>query len=129
MRNQLLASEINNIQFLNLEKNYFGEENIQILAKIINWCPNLEGLSCCQCGITSEGLRYLLSQLSSLFVYQLQIWWLNDNEIDDSGISALTEYLPLFSQFCLFPIEGNPVNSEMQRKFYNAVSCTVYLML
>ena len=125
MRDRPVTPQIVNIiKFLNLDENQFCKENIQILAKITNSCPNLEALSCCQCGITSDDLRYLLSQLSISFIRQLQAWWLNDNEIDDSGISALIECLPLFSLSCSFRIEGNPISSEMQERFYNAeASC------
>ena len=124
IRDEPVAPQINTIKFLNLDENYFYGENIQILVKLTNSCPDLEVLSCCQCGITSDSLRYLISQLSSSFIRQLQAWWLNDNEIDDSGISALIEYLPLFSPVCSFWIRGNSVSSEMQEKFHNAqASC------
>ena len=120
MRDLPMTPQTNTIQFLNLDENQFCKENIQILAKTMNSCPNLEALSCCQCGITSDDLRYLLSQLSFSFIRQLQAWWLNDNEIDDSGISALIECLMSFSLSCSFGIDGNPVSSEMQEKFYTA---------
>lgn len=125
VRDQPVTSQIiNTIKFLNLDENKFSGENVQILAKITNACPNLEAVSCCRCGITSDDLRYLLTQLSLSFIRQLQAWWLNDNEIDDSGISALIESLPLFSLSCSFRIEGNPISSEIQEKFYNAeVNC------
>lgn len=129
MRHQPMTPQTNTIQFLNLDENLFCKENIQILAKITNSCPNLEALSCCQCGITSANLRYLLSQLSFSFFRQLQAWWLSDNEIDDSGISALIDYLSSFSLSCSFGIDGNPVSYEMQEKFYNAgISCTIRKM-
>ena len=56
---------------------------------------------------------------------QLQEWWLNDNEIDDYGISTLIKYLPLFSRSCSFWIDGNLVSSEMQGKLRTAVSCVI----
>lgn len=67
MRHQPMTPQTNTIQFLNLDENQFCKQNIQILAQIANSCPNLAALSCCQCGITSADLRYLLSQLSCSF--------------------------------------------------------------
>ena len=127
IRNQHVAPQINTIRSLSLDENHFHEENIQILAQVMNSCPNLEVLSCCQCGITSKDFIYLLSQLSFSCTGQLRKWVLSDNEIDDSGISALIEYLTLFSrsQSYLFQFDGNPVSFEMQRKLHDAVSCTI----
>ena len=131
MRNQPhLAPQVNLIQFLQLDQNQFYDENINILLKIMASCHNLEILSCRQCGITSKDFRYLLSQLSNLETIidnQLCQWWLNDNEIDDSGVAILIEFLSLFPNIHSLCVDGNPVSAEMKERLFGAVvSCTNY---
>jgi Ran GTPase-activating protein (RanGAP) involved in mRNA processing and transport len=124
IRNQLLALQINSIQFLQLDQNHFCDENINILVKIMASCHDIEILSCCQCGITSEDFRYLLSQLSNfgtIIGNRLREWRLNDNEIDDSGVSALIEFLSLFPNIHSLRVDGNPVSVEMKERLFGAV--------
>ena len=118
----------NNITWLDLDGNSFTGEGIQILTGFLHICPCLIYLSSTNCGITSDDLKQLLDKLSQLkssspsLCSKLESWHLDNNEIDDNGVSVLISHLPL-----LFPrlgcgggggiyLSNNPVSSEMENK-------------
>ena len=92
---------------LNLDGNIFTGEGICILAGFTHLCPNLKELSTRYCCITSDDLRQLFDKLTLLrclspsVCSKLHIWFLENNEIDDSGAFVLMDHLPL-----LFPTLG-----------------------
>ena len=114
---------------LYLDYNCFTGEGIHILAGFMHLCPRVRVLSSDECRITSDDLRWLLDRLVQLkstapsLCSGLMSWYLNKNNIDDSGMSALIDHLqaPL-----LFPIsywslnsvhlDDNPVSSEMMAR-------------
>ena len=118
-----------NIVWLNLEGNSFTGEGIHILAGFMYLCPSLvEFLVTRDCGITSDDLIWLLDKLtqpkssSPSLCSKLGTWFLDNNQIDDRGVSALIDHLP-----SLFPcvasevtgdigIYNNPISSEMEKK-------------
>ena len=118
----------NTITWLVLNGNSFTGEGIHILAGFLFIRPCLEGLSSRNCGITSDDLKQLLDKLSQLkssspsICSELELWQLNINEIDDSGVPVLISHLP-----SLLPrlgcgnsggiyLSNNPVSSEMENK-------------
>ena len=128
-RCQLTDSPIRNIDMpqactissLYLDGNNFNGESIYVLTHFIYLCPKVRHLSCIQCGITSTDLRQLFLQLSkpifsSSSVGELMIWNLRNNEVDDSGVSVLIEYLPLLRKCSHIFIDGNPASLGMQTK-------------
>ena len=118
-----------NVCNLFLDDNCFTGERIHILAGFICLCENLMGLACCDCNITSDDLILLLEIIArSKASYpdicsDLSIWYLDNNKIDDKGVSELVHYVP-----SLFPslgeggddddvcLDGNPISSEMVEK-------------
>ena len=114
------------IDFLTLDGNCFTGECIHIVAGFIHLCENLTQLYCRDCNITSDDLMQLLEIIAKSKVScpdlcnQLQILDLDDNKIDDRGVSALLHHAP-----SLFPdlgkdyddygvyLDGNPVSKEM----------------
>jgi hypothetical protein len=116
------------ITMLILDCNSFSGESIHILAGFMYLCPCLTSLYSRLCGITSDDLLQLLDQLTELtdkssVCSQLGCWCLNDNEIDDSGVSALMEHLSLFPRLGYNGIHTkgifinyNPVSDEMKRR-------------
>ena len=103
---QLLQNDT--IRYLDLRDNNFTRGGIHILAAFMYLCPCVEDLRTINCGITSNDLKRLLDILTELKCtkYQnpcrkLETWHLSMNAIDDKGISALVEHLPL-----LFPCLG-----------------------
>lgn len=117
-------SQFSKIGFLRLDGNNFTGEGIYILAGFMYMCPLVCCLTCDHCGITSSDLEQLLVVLTefklSFYVIcsQLRQWKLNNNEIDDRGVTALMEHLP-----ALFPalgpnaheiqLDNNPVSDEI----------------
>ena len=115
------------IQSLLSDGNCFTGERIYILAGFVRLCASLWLLSCCNCGITSDDLIQLLEILAKSKVsypdlcHELLTWDLDNNKIDDRGVSELVHHVP-----SLFPslgedignvfLNGNPVSSEMEEK-------------
>ena len=92
---------------LNLDGNIFTGEGIYILAGFMHLCTNLKELSTHYCRITSDDIRQLFDKLTLLqclspsVCSKLHIWFLENNEIDDSGAFLLMDHLPQ-----LFPTLG-----------------------
>ena len=135
-----------NITYISLSGNRFTGEGIHILAGFMHLCPCLESLLTDDCGITSGDLIWLLDKLTQLkssspsLCSKLEIWHISNNQIDDSGASALMDNDNLAS---LFPRLGcgshgyiylynNPVSNEMMKRLeeemrrrHSEVSCSV----
>ena len=117
-----------NITFLQLDGNSFTGESIRILAGFMHLCPCLGSLYTSDCGITSDDLIWLLDKLTQLkssspsLCSKLELWGLYDNQIDDSGVSALMDHLTsLFPRLRCDPVNdidlyNNPVSSEMVKR-------------
>ena len=116
------------ITWLDLNGNSFTGEGIHILAGFMHLCPCLIDLSTRHCGITSDDLIWLLDKLTQLkssspsLCGKLESWHLSNNQIDDSGVSALMDHLPsLFPRLGCDPFDdidlgNNPVSSEMVKR-------------
>ena len=92
-----------------VDNNNFSGEGIHILAAFMYACPCMKYLYCYSCGITSNDLKQLLILLSELklkFPYLLG-WYLNDNDIDDHGVSALIQHLSMFPKLRGVHLYGN----------------------
>ena len=95
------------IERLNLNGNSLTGESIYILAGFMHLCPFLVHLTSSDCGISSDDLKQLLDRLAELnpssprLCSKLKLWNLEDNKIDDSGVSALMDHMP-----SLFPRLG-----------------------
>ena len=97
IREQICRYEIkfSSVTVLHLCGNNFSGESIHLLAGFMYLCPQLVDLNCGDCEITSNGLKELLLLLPQPNLY-LENWDLNRNMIDDEGVSALIERLPVF---------------------------------
>ena len=116
------------IRLLELKGNSFTGEGIHILAGFMHLCPCLSILFTDDCGITSDDLVWLLDKLTQLkssspsLCSKLESWRLRNNQIDDSGVSALMDHLPsLFPCLRCGPmsdiyLDSNPVSSEMVKR-------------
>ena len=100
--------------------NNFTGEGVYILAGFMHLCPCLKTLISIECGITSGDLKLLLDKLKSLphsYFSELAVWFLNDNEIDDSGVSALMDDHPsMFPSLRYVDLMNNPVSGEMKER-------------
>ena len=99
VRQQLCQMPQNNtITYLFLNDNTFTSNDIHILAGFMCLCPALIVLLTSNCEITCDDLRQLFEILKSSVLCKpcskLLLWYLNDNKIDDNGVSALIEHLP-----------------------------------
>ena len=108
------------IGILHLSANGFTGEGIHILAGFMHLCPFLQCLKCDYCGITSNDFKQLLALLTDLKVSSPEIcsclreWNLENNEIGDSGVTALIEHLPnLFPELTKIQLNNNPVSDEV----------------
>ena len=131
------------ISYLELNGNSFTGEGIHILAGFIHLCPCMTHLYTNDCGITSDDLIWLfdiLTQFNYSSPYRrvcniLSTWYLINNQIDDSGVSALMDHLTsLFPCLGCVPhtyivITNNPVSDEMMKRLWEKargkVSCSV----
>ena len=108
------------VLFLN-GNDFFGKK-IGILAGFMHLCPLLSNLICCNCGMNSQDLKNLfirLNEMKSPPLSQLVSWQLDDNRIDDDGISILINNLPscfpkLKGEWIL--VEHNLVSEQMAQK-------------
>ena len=108
------------IESLTLDHNNFTGNGIHILAGFMHLCPGLKHLNTSDCGITSDDLIWLLGKLksSSRGLYsKLEQWYLQNNQIDGRGVSALIDHLPLLPRLgCdISDLSNNPVihNNEV----------------
>ena len=103
--------KVNSVHFLFLDNNSFKGERVHILVGFMSLCPCLERLVCTGCDIASDDLKELLSlvQVSekNLDMSKLSMWSLGNNDIDDDGVSALLQHLPLFPKLINISLIGN----------------------
>ena len=124
-------SQSSTIIWLDLSRNSFTGEGIHILLGFIHLCPCMTNLFTNDCGITSDDLIWLLNRLTQLkssspnLCNKLELWYLRNNLIDDSGAAALIDHLP-----SLFPrwgchkymylgdnfFDNNPVSVKMIKR-------------
>ena len=90
---------------LYLQENNFNGERIHILSSLMVLCSHLKYLNSTHCQINSDDLKKLLNRLNERkssfpnLCLQLRSWNLDNNQLDDSGVSALLNDLPsLFPQ-------------------------------
>ena len=87
----LVASHITKLY---LDNNRFTGELSDILTRFIFLCPWLILLRTCSCDITSDDLRCILVRLSSLnYAGVICCWHLQNNKIDDEGVTILLQHL------------------------------------
>ena len=123
---QLLQMPQNtNITQLILDGNSFAGMGINILAGFIHLTPCLNNLNTCNCSISSDEVLQLLEKLLELkssspnLFNCLKHWKLDNNNISDSGISALVDCLSSLFTSCSklsFRLDNNPVSSEMIKR-------------
>ena len=111
--------ESNKLTYLSLNSNNFSGDRPLILAECVRVCQSLESLYCWSCSLTSSEfiniLDHLISSGSSL--KNLWKWELDNNSIDDEGVSALIESLPqLFPSLENVELNDNPVSGEAEEK-------------
>jgi Ran GTPase-activating protein (RanGAP) involved in mRNA processing and transport len=94
------------VKYLYLAENNFSGEGIHVLAGFMHLCPQLRSLECGVCNITSNDLKQLLSLLSQLTL-NFEKWSLCNNSLDDDGVSALIEHIPMFPSLTRIPIDRN----------------------
>ena len=108
-----------------LDGNNFAGVGIHILAGFIHLCPCLKHFQTCNCSISSNEVLLLLENLTKLkysspsLFNRLDRWNINDNEITDSGVSALIDRLPLLftgSSKLTFNLNNNPVSNEVVKR-------------
>ena len=116
------------ITLLNISGTSFTGEGVHILAGFMHLCVSLKSLYSADCGITSDDLKLLLDKLSQLkssspsICSKLETWFLDNNRIDDSGVSALIDHLPsLFPRLvsCGYGVDllsNNPVSSQANKR-------------
>ena len=107
----------NSITELTLSGNTFTGNDIHILAAFMCLCSGLVQLHTNNCGITSDDLIHLFKFLKSSFSCKLDLWVLNDNKIDDDGVSALIEHLPLlFPSLIMIGLNNNLTASRVMKE-------------
>ena len=85
------------ISQLSLDHNSFTGDGIEILNGFMHLCPSVWHLITSDCSITSDDLVWLLGNLNSSspdICNELEVWDLEDNQIDGRGVSALIDHLP-----------------------------------
>ena len=105
-----------------LNGNDFSGEKIGILAGFMHLCPLLSDLICCNCDISSHDLKNLfirLNEMKSPPLSQLFLWQLEENMIDDDGISILIKnllsYFPKLKGVWIL-VKHNLVSEQMTQK-------------
>ena len=114
---------------LHLDGNSFTREGVHILVGLMYLCNSLDHLSCSDCGITSDDLILLLDKLTQLkssspsLCSKLGTWNLDNNAIDDRGVSYLISHLlSLFHSMGSkifhkgISVDSNKVSKEVETK-------------
>ena len=118
------------ISILELDGNSFTGEGIHILAGFIHLCPCMKYLVTNDCSITSDDLVWLIDRLTQLkssssnLCSKLKRWLLENNQLDDRGISTLINHLPsLFPHLDMvyITLDDNPVSSGMKERLEEAL--------
>jgi hypothetical protein len=110
------------IIYIELDGNSFTGEGIHVLAGFLHLCPYQAALYTRDCGITSDDLIWLLGKLTQFKssypspCSKLVGWFLEQNQIDDRGASALMDHLPTLFPRLGVHLHNNPVSSEMMKR-------------
>ena len=107
IRSHLFRANLVNSLYLN--NNSFSGDGIHVLVGFLYLCSCLEVLHCENCEITSDDLKQLFFQVSSnrLYLPKFLLWYLEDNDIDDDGVPALTHLLQHFPNLITISLENN----------------------
>ena len=100
------------VEILGLRFSKFSGEGIHVLAGFMHLCPHLRSLDCSECNITSNDLKQLLSLISQSNL-NLEWWNLDNNDLDDDGVSALIEHFPTLTNIDIR--RNSQISSEMCR--------------
>ncbi|XP_064386926.1 protein NLRC3-like isoform X3 [Halichondria panicea] len=109
------------VKSLDLSDNNFSGERVYYLAALMSKCMySLEILYTSNCHLNSKDLQFLIKILSSdsskKFV-NLGQWYINDNDIDDSGVCTLIESLKLlFPRLTVIDVNGNRISHIMKKR-------------
>ena len=109
------------VKSLDLSDNNFSGENVYYLAALMSKCMySLEILGTPNCHLNSKDLQFLIKILSSdsstKFV-NLGQWFINDNDVDDSGVCTLIEALKLlFPRLTVIDVNGNRISHVMKKR-------------
>ena len=111
---------------LYLDGNSFTGEGVHILAGLMHLCRSLKYLFCSDCGITSDDLILLLDKLTQLkssspsLCSKLGTWNLDNNAIDDRGVSYLISHLssllPNMGNLRGISVDRNKVSKEVETR-------------
>ena len=123
LRNQTFRA--NFVHSLLLANNSFTGDKIHVLVGFLHLCPCLEALHCESCEITSDDLNELLIQFSNSHLYlpKVILWFLEDNDIDDDGVPALTHLLQHFSNLINISLENNRLSHKMLNHLEKELRC------
>ena len=106
------------LTYLDLSDNIFNREQVYILAECVRVCKSLRELICWNCLLTSIDIINLVDNLKRFGnSHKLWRWELNNNSIDDKGVTALVKSIPkLFPSLVEVSLHGNPVSGEAEKK-------------
>ena len=107
------------LTILTLSNNKFSGDKALILAECVRVCKSLNRLYCYGCSLTSSAIVDSIEHLKNCgsSYKNLRQWYLDDNSIDDEGVSALIESLPeLFPSLEEVGLRGNPVSGEVKER-------------
>ena len=118
-------NQSNTVQSLSLDNNYFNGEGIHILAGFMYICPLLKSFDCCGCNITDSDLKQLFARLSELNVElkDLDTWSLNDNNINDSRVSAEIKSLPCFPKLKNINMDKQSQRRDSTKREFSLTVC------
>ena len=118
------------LTWLFLDSNNFSGDRFIILAECMRVCQSLERLCCWNCSLTSNEIIKILGHLKSNCSSHklLKTWELNDNSIDDEGVNALIDSLPLFPKLREMNLMENSASSEVKQKLEKNLKVIILLL-
>ena len=102
-----------------MESNNFSGDKVCVLEECIRVCRSLQVLWCINCHLSSAEIIYLITYLTSSgnSHSNLERWYLDNNSIDDDGVTALIESIPeLFPCLTRLNLCDNPVSDEAKKR-------------
>ena len=109
----------NRLTNLFLFENNFSKDKVFVLAECMQFCTWLTLLSCWSCSLSSTEVIVLLDHLQSCggSLKLLRSWELHYNTIDDDGVNAIIENLPvLFPVLKKVNLSNNPVRNKVKKR-------------
>ena len=109
----------NRLTSLFLFENNFSKHKVFVLAECMQFCTLLTLLSCWSCSLSSSEIIILLDHLQSCGGSPKLLWsWeLQYNTIDDDGVNAIIENLPvLFPVLEKVDLSNNPVRNKVKKR-------------